>query len=227
MRFLAGGAVHGERVRWPSRLAAAGRRTAGTLDLPLRRCRCGKRDGLEALAAGLLLFNALGALAVYLLQRCQAWLPLNPQKFAALSPDSAFNTAVSFITNTNWQGYSGESAMSYLTQMAGLAVQNFLSAAMHQQGIDPSTAAGNAFFQMLGLFAEFEHAIIVERVNACMARAKATGTKSGKAIGAPPLDPKKLDAARAALADGQSIRAAALAAGISVGAVAALKKEMA
>jgi K+-transporting ATPase ATPase A chain len=79
--------------------------------------------------AGLLLFNALGALAVYLLQRCQLWLPLNPQKFASLSPDSAFNTAVSFITNTNWQGYSGESAMSYLTQMAGLAVQNFLSAA--------------------------------------------------------------------------------------------------
>jgi K+-transporting ATPase ATPase A chain len=80
-------------------------------------------------AVGLLLFNALGALAVYLLQRCQLWLPLNPQKFANLSPDSAFNTAVSFITNTNWQGYSGESAMSYLTQMAGLAVQNFLSAA--------------------------------------------------------------------------------------------------
>jgi K+-transporting ATPase ATPase A chain len=78
---------------------------------------------------GLLLFNALGALAVYVLQRCQLWLPLNPQKFANLSPDSAFNTAVSFITNTNWQGYSGESAMSYLTQMTGLAVQNFLSAA--------------------------------------------------------------------------------------------------
>jgi K+-transporting ATPase ATPase A chain len=66
---------------------------------------------------------------VYLLQRCQLWLPLNPQKFSNLSPDSAFNTAVSFISNTNWQGYSGESAMSYLTQMAGLAVQNFLSAA--------------------------------------------------------------------------------------------------
>jgi K+-transporting ATPase ATPase A chain len=80
-------------------------------------------------AAALLLFNVLGALGVYLLQRCQLWLPLNPQKFANLSPDSAFNTAVSFITNTNWQGYSGESAMAYLTQMAGLAVQNFLSAA--------------------------------------------------------------------------------------------------
>jgi K+-transporting ATPase ATPase A chain len=80
-------------------------------------------------AAGLLLFNAVGALAVYLQQRCQLWLPLNPQKFANLPADSAFNTAVSFVTNTNWQGYSGESAMSYLTQMSGLAVQNFLSAA--------------------------------------------------------------------------------------------------
>jgi K+-transporting ATPase ATPase A chain len=85
--------------------------------------------GWKEYAVGLLLFNALGGLAVYLLQRCQRWLPLNPQKLANLSPDSAFNTAVSFITNTNWQGYSGESAMSYLTQMAGLAVQNFLSAA--------------------------------------------------------------------------------------------------
>src|SRR6202171_4875829 len=77
----------------------------------------------------LLLFNALGALALYALQRGQAWLPLNPQKFPGVSPGSSFNTAVSFITNTNWQGYSGESAMSYLTQMAGLTVQNFLSAA--------------------------------------------------------------------------------------------------
>jgi len=77
----------------------------------------------------LLLFNALGALALYALQRGQAWLPLNPQKFPGISPDSSFDTAVSFITNTNWQGYSGESAMSYLTQMAGLGVQNFLSAA--------------------------------------------------------------------------------------------------
>ena len=75
-------------------------------------------------AIALLVFNTLGALFVYLLQRLQLWLPLNPQHFANVSPDSAFNTAVSFITNTNWQGYSGESTMSYLTQMAGLAVQN-------------------------------------------------------------------------------------------------------
>jgi K+-transporting ATPase ATPase A chain len=64
-----------------------------------------------------------------LLQRLQFNLPLNPAGMAAVSPDSSFNTAVSFVTNTNWQGYSGESTMSYLTQMLGLAVQNFLSAA--------------------------------------------------------------------------------------------------
>jgi K+-transporting ATPase ATPase A chain len=85
--------------------------------------------GWKEYAAGLVMFNTLGALALYLLQRCQLWLPLNPQKFANLPADSAFNTAVSFVTNTNWQSYAGESAMSYLTQMAGLAVQNFLSAA--------------------------------------------------------------------------------------------------
>jgi len=85
--------------------------------------------GWKKYAIALVLFNGLGALAAYLLQRVQLWLPLNPQQFANVSADSAFNTAVSFVTNTNWQGYSGESTMSYLTQMAGLAVQNFLSAA--------------------------------------------------------------------------------------------------
>ncbi len=85
--------------------------------------------GWKQYTLALLAFNALGALMVYTLQRLQLWLPLNPQHFANVSPDSSFNTAVSFITNTNWQGYSGESTMSYLTQMAGLAVQNFLSAA--------------------------------------------------------------------------------------------------
>ncbi|HEY8100701.1 MAG TPA: potassium-transporting ATPase subunit KdpA [Burkholderiaceae bacterium] len=77
----------------------------------------------------LLVFNALGALFVYTLQRLQVWLPLNPQAFANVSPDSAFNTAVSFASNTNWQGYSGESTMSYLTQMLALTGQNFFSAA--------------------------------------------------------------------------------------------------
>jgi K+-transporting ATPase ATPase A chain len=74
-------------------------------------------------------FNLVGALVVYALQRMQQWLPLNPQHLAAVSADSSFNTAVSFITNTNWQGYSGETTMAYLSQAAGLAVQNFLSAA--------------------------------------------------------------------------------------------------
>ncbi len=80
-------------------------------------------------ALALLFFNVLGVLAVYALQRLQAWLPLNPQAMGNVSPDSSFNTAVSFVANTNWQGYSGEQTMSYLTQMLGLAVQNFLSAA--------------------------------------------------------------------------------------------------
>lgn len=78
---------------------------------------------------GLIVFNGLGVLAVYGLQRFQMVLPLNPQGLPAVSPDSAFNTAISFVTNTNWQGYSGETTMSYLTQMLALTVQNFLSAA--------------------------------------------------------------------------------------------------
>ena len=76
-----------------------------------------------------LVFNVLGLLVVYGLQRFQDVLPFNPQALPAISPDSAFNTAVSFATNTNWQGYSGEATMSYLTQMLGLCVQNFMSAA--------------------------------------------------------------------------------------------------
>ena len=80
-------------------------------------------------AMALLAFNVLGVLAVYALQRFQAVLPLNPAAMAAVSPDAAFNTAISFVTNTDWQGYSGEQTMSYLTQMLGLGVQNFVSAA--------------------------------------------------------------------------------------------------
>ncbi|HEY6952158.1 MAG TPA: potassium-transporting ATPase subunit KdpA [Bacteroidota bacterium] len=80
-------------------------------------------------ALALVLFNGIGFLLVYGLQRIQQFLPLNPQALGAVSPDSAFNTAVSFATNTNWQSYSGETTMSYLTQMLGLTVQNFLSAA--------------------------------------------------------------------------------------------------
>ena len=80
-------------------------------------------------AGATLLVNFIGLLAVYLLQRFQHVLPLNPERLAAVSADSAFNTAVSFASNTNWQGYAGEATMSYLTQMLGLGVQNFLSAA--------------------------------------------------------------------------------------------------
>ena len=80
-------------------------------------------------ALAVLLFNFIGFIVVYLLQRLQGVLPLNPQDFGAVSPDSSFNTAVSFATNTNWQGYVGETTMSYLTQMLGLGVQNFVSAA--------------------------------------------------------------------------------------------------
>jgi K+-transporting ATPase ATPase A chain len=80
-------------------------------------------------AIAMLWFQVVGCLAVYAIQRLQQWLPLNPQAMAAVTPDSAFNTATSFITNTNWQGYGGESTMSYLTQMLALAVQNFVSAA--------------------------------------------------------------------------------------------------
>jgi K+-transporting ATPase ATPase A chain len=80
-------------------------------------------------AVAVLLFSAVGVVVVYLMQRLQVWLPLNPQAMANITSDSAFNTAVSFVTNTNWQGYGGESTMSYFTQMVALAVQNFVSAA--------------------------------------------------------------------------------------------------
>ncbi len=83
----------------------------------------------KSYAVALLVFNAIGTLFVYGIQRLQAWLPLNPQAFANINPDSAFNTAVSFASNTNWQGYGGESTMSYLTQMLALTGQNFFSAA--------------------------------------------------------------------------------------------------
>jgi potassium-transporting ATPase potassium-binding subunit len=80
-------------------------------------------------AVAMLLFNAAGFLLVYALQRFQAMLPLNPADMSAVAPDLSFNTAVSFTTNTNWQNYGGESTMSYLTQMAALTTQNFVSAA--------------------------------------------------------------------------------------------------
>ncbi|AGU52238.1 potassium-transporting ATPase A chain [Variovorax paradoxus B4] len=119
-RFLA--ALCSERVpRWMQRVEAPLYKIAGTKP----------EQSMHWLryALALLAFNAVGALFVYTLQRLQGWLPLNPAGMTAVSSDSAFNTAVSFVSNTNWQGYAGESTMSYLTQMLGLAVQNFLSAA--------------------------------------------------------------------------------------------------
>ena len=105
---------------------------ACSIEHPLYRL-CGIRQDEEMgwlkYAVAILLFNGLGVLAVYALQRLQVWLPLNPQGLASVSPDSAFNTAISFVSNTNWQGYAGEATMSYLTQMLALAVQNFFSAA--------------------------------------------------------------------------------------------------
>ena len=114
-------AVIAGRFRWGQRVEAPLYRLAGI--------QPAAEQGWLAYAVGLLVFNGLGVLAVYGLQRLQAVLPLNPQALAAIAPDSAFNTAISFVTNTNWQGYSGEAAMSYLTQMLALTVQNFLSAA--------------------------------------------------------------------------------------------------
>jgi len=112
------------RPVWPLRVGAGLERAI------YRLCGVDPQASMDwkTYAIALLVFNTLGALAVYALQRLQLYLPLNPQHFPGVSADSSFNTAVSFITNTNWQGYSGESTMSYLTQMAGLAVQNFLSA---------------------------------------------------------------------------------------------------
>ena len=81
-------------------------------------------------AVAMLLFSLVSMVVLYAMQRMQQWLPWNPQGFGPVAPDLAFNTAASFTTNTNWQAYSGESTMSYFTQMAGLAYHNFVSAAV-------------------------------------------------------------------------------------------------
>jgi len=89
----------------------------------------GREQTWQAYTGGLLAFSAFTLLVTYALQRVQQLLPFNPQKLGAVEAGSAFNTAASFTTNTNWQGYVGEATMSYLTQMAGLAWHNFISAA--------------------------------------------------------------------------------------------------
>ncbi len=101
-----------------------------------------KEQGWLAYTLAMLAFSLAGFLALYAILRLQAYLPLNPQGFAAVAPDLAFNTAVSFVTNTNWQNYGGETTLSHFSQMAGLTVQNFLSAAT---GMALAVAFGRAF----------------------------------------------------------------------------------
>jgi K+-transporting ATPase ATPase A chain len=126
-------------LTWPMALwlcaAVEGRLSRGALERAecalYRLCGIKADEGMSwrTYALAVLVFNGLGVLTVYALQRTQAGLPFNPQGLGNVTPDSAFNTAVSFVTNTNWQGYGGETTMSYLTQMLGLTVQNYLSAA--------------------------------------------------------------------------------------------------
>jgi K+-transporting ATPase ATPase A chain len=115
----------GERV-WLARLL-------GPLERGLYRLagvRADQEMSWRAYGAALLVFSAASVIVVYALQRLQGVLPLNPAGLGAVSPHLAFNTAVSFATNTNWQSYGGETTLSYLTQMAALTVQNFVSAAV-------------------------------------------------------------------------------------------------
>jgi K+-transporting ATPase ATPase A chain len=131
-------------LAWPlgAGLAALGARSDGPLPRVLAPVAALERGlyrvagvdpsagmGWRAYTVGLLAFNLVGVVAVFALQRLQGVLPLNPQHFGAVSADSALNTAISFVTNTDWQGYGGETTMSHLTQMLALAVQNFFSAA--------------------------------------------------------------------------------------------------
>ena len=106
--------------------------------------RADQEQGWLAYAFGVLAFSLAGFLALFAILRLQGFLPLNPQGFAGLAPDLAFNTAVSFVTNTNWQNYGGETTMSHLSQMAGLTVQNFLSAAT---GVAVAVAVTRAFMR--------------------------------------------------------------------------------
>ena len=107
-------------------------RVVGPLErLVYRLCGVRQTDEMnwKTYAVAMLLFNGAGLFALYALQRWQEFFPFNPQGFGAVAPDLAFNTAASFVTNTNWQAYAGEATLSYLTQMLGLTVQNFVSAA--------------------------------------------------------------------------------------------------
>ena len=108
------------RVRFLAPVEAALYRAAGVT---------GQGQRWRAYAAAVLAFNAAGFVLLYLILRLQGFLPFNPQGFGAMEASQAFNTAVSFMTNTNWQSYGGETTVSHFSQMAGLTVQNFVSAA--------------------------------------------------------------------------------------------------
>ena len=122
--------LHGQGVRRgpPPATASSGRSS----DSIYRVCGIDpdREQRWTVYALSLLAFSVVSVLVLFVLQRVQRWLPLNPNDMQSVPPALAFNTAVSFVTNTNWQNYSGESTMSHLTQMAGLAVQNFVSAAV-------------------------------------------------------------------------------------------------
>jgi K+-transporting ATPase ATPase A chain len=131
-RYMA--AVLAGRVRWLLPVENGFYRLAG-IDP-------GRGMGWRTYVTALLLLNAAHFVLLYLMLRLQAYLPLNPQRMAGMSPQLAFNTAISFTTNTNWQAYAGEQALSYGTQMWGLTVHNFLSAAT---GIAAAAAVARAF----------------------------------------------------------------------------------
>jgi hypothetical protein len=134
----------------------------------------------KAYAGGLLLFNLFGVGLLYVLQRIQIVLPLNPAAFAAPTPDAAFNVAVSFVTNTNWQNYGGEATYSYFVQMAGLTTQNFLSAAT---GISVLVAVTRGFAHLVEPFHNRQYRDSRDRVVA------ECGAISGSALRHHRIDP--------------------------------------
>ena len=115
----------GERTLLLARAATAGATCSTARRAPAKR----EDQHWTSYTAAMLFFNLVGCILLYALLRLQGVLPFNPAGMGAVGPELAFNTATSFVTNTNWQNYGGESTMSYLTQMTGLSVQNFLSAA--------------------------------------------------------------------------------------------------
>ena len=138
----AAGALHGARLLRRAHLSVPRPRPRRAGLLRRRRRRARARAGLAVLYAAMLAFSAAGFVSLYAILRLQAYLPLNPQGFDNVPPDLAFNTAISFLTNTNWQAYCGETTMSHFSQMAGLTVHNFLSAAT---GIALAIAVTRAF----------------------------------------------------------------------------------